>query len=212
MDSDSKPMFINGIANINSNSTITELISFTQSAFRPSDFELVERTLIARELEMKKKHADTVLVNLEMELELDKYKKEVEGLRKIEQENKELILQLNEEIKEAKCATYRSDSEVEAGKKKFKDLEQRVGCLEEDNALFRQSRKKDLNLLNRAQKNLSAIGLWEKSKVATIEAELKKIEVTIQKLQRKKEEQISFNYDSVADLYDDSVDEETKLQ
>lgn len=36
-----------------------------------------------------------------------------------------------------------------------------------------------VELLNRAQKKLAAIGAWENSKTAQLEAELKKIEVTI---------------------------------
>lgn len=139
MNSDSKPMFVHGIESINSNSTIPDLISFTRSAFRPSDFDLVQRILIDRESNMKKeydlkekKHAEAVLVHLEMEVEFDKCKQEVESLRKVEREKNDLIFQLNEEIKELKCSKGRADLEVEAGKRKFEELEQRVGRLEED--------------------------------------------------------------------------------
>ncbi|KAM7531381.1 hypothetical protein LguiB_034791 [Lonicera macranthoides] len=139
MNSDSKPMFVHGIESINSNSTIPDLISFTRSAFRPSDFDLVQRILIDRESNMKKeydlkekKHAEAVLVHLEMEVEFEKCKQEVESLRKVEREKNDLIFQLNEEIKELKCSKGRADLKVEAGKRKFEELEQRVGRLEED--------------------------------------------------------------------------------
>lgn len=146
MNSDTKPMFVHGIESINSNSTIPDLISFTRSAFRPSDFDLVQRILIDREANMKKeyelmekkhdlkekKHAEAALVYLEMEVEFEKYKQKVESLRKVEREKNELIFQLNEEIKELKYSKGRADLLVEALKKKLEELEQRVGRLEED--------------------------------------------------------------------------------
>jgi hypothetical protein len=69
------------------------------------------------------------------------------------------------------------------------------GSVNRDAVLARVSTDKRLALIkaweesekskaeNKAQKNLSAVGSWEKSKVATIEAELKKIE---EKLEKKK--------------------------
>jgi len=73
------------------------------------------------------------------------------------------------------------------------------GSIDRDAVLARVSTEKRIALIkaweesekskaeNKAQKNLSAVGSWEKSKVATIEAELKKIE---EKLEKKKAQYI----------------------